>query len=201
VEALLSLAIKRNLAYSPAWRLVVDLRKNDRLSVESLDQFLTVLITKTAKDFPDQSCQMVLELAPTLPDADRREKAYKKSLAVYGQRPDLKGRILLALGDDARQQGQKAKALAAYLAAANDCIQVPEVALRAASACEELLTTENKAAAALRLYQTLFAKTRKEDCAEEFRKQTSNYKLGTRLAELLRDAGQAGAADKITAGL
>jgi hypothetical protein len=201
VEALLSLAIKRNLAYSPAWRLVVDLRKKDRLSIESLDQFLTVLITKTGKEFPDQSCQIVLELVPTLPDGDRREKAYKKSLAVYGQRPDLRGRILMALGEDARQQGQKAKALAAYQSAATDCIQVPEIALRAASACEDLLSTENKKGAALKLYQTLFAKTQKEDCAEEFRKQTSHYKLGTRLAELLRDAGQAAAADKITASL
>jgi hypothetical protein len=201
VEALLSLAIKRNLAYGPAWRLVADLRKKDRLSLESLDQFLTVLISKTAKEFPDQSCQMVLELVPTLPDADRRDKAYKKSLTVYGQRPDLRGRILLASGDDARQQGQKAKALAAYLTAANDCIQVPDVALRAAAACEELLSTDNKKAAAVRLYQNLFAKTQKEDCAEEFRKQTSHYKLGTRLAELLRDSGKADAADKITAGL
>ena len=202
VEDLIHVAIKRNLAYRPAWELIIDLRKADRLPVASLDGFFNVLISKTARDFPELSCHMILQLVPTLPDEAKREKAYKRTLAVYGQRPDLKGRILLAMGDESRTLGENNKAIKIYQTAAMQCIQVPDVAIPAAARAEELLLAENKQPAALRMYYTLFERTPKEvDAAAEIRKSTPHYKFGTRLAELLRQAGKTAAADRITSNL
>ena len=201
-ESLIRLAVKRNLAYAPAWELITELRKSDRLSAGSLDRFLGILIEKTAQAFPELSCRMVLQLAPTLADEARREKAYRRALGVYGRRPDLKGKILMAMAADCVTAGQNAKAVTIYQTAATQCLAVPDIVLPAAARAEELLVADNKQAAAMRLYYTLFRRTAKEkDTAEEIRKQTPHYQLGTRLAEMLREAGKDAAAEKITAGL
>jgi transglutaminase-like putative cysteine protease len=201
IGGLLDLAIQRNIAYGQAWQTIVSLRKEKRLSVAKLDSFFNVLIGKTAEAYPEQSCQMILELVPTLEEPAKRDAAYKKSLAVYGRRPDLKGKILLAIGDEAREKGDAKQAIRIYQAAAMECVAVPDIVLPAAAKAEELLVADKKKDEAMRMYQALFAKTSKEDCALEIRKETSNYKLGTRLAELLREAGNKDAAEKIMSSL
>jgi hypothetical protein len=201
IEGLLDLAIQRNIAYGPAWQTIVSLRKEKRLSVTKLDSFFNVLIGKTAEAYPEQSCQMILELVPTLEEPAKREMAYKKSLAVYGRRPDLKGKILLALGDEAREKGDAKQAIRIYQTAAMECVIVPDIVLPAAAKAEELLVADKKKVDAMRMYQALFAKTTKEDCALEIRKETSNYKLGARLADLLKEAGNKDAAERIMSSL
>jgi len=201
IEGLLDLAIQRNIAYGPAWQTIVSLRKEKRLSVAKLDSFFNVLIGKTAVAYPEQSCQMILELVPTLEEPAKREMAYKKSLAVYGRRPDLKGKILLTLGDEAREKGDAKQAIRIYQTAAVECVIVPDIVLPAAAKAEELLMADQRKAEAMRMYQALFAKTAKEDCAVEIRRETSNYKLGTRLADLLREAGNNAAAERIMSSL
>jgi transglutaminase-like putative cysteine protease len=201
IEGLLDLAIQRNIAYGQAWQAIVSLRKEKRLSVTKLDSFFNVLIGKTAEAYPEQSCQMILELVPTLEEPAKREMAYKKSLAVYGRRPDLKGKILLALGDEAREKGDTGQAIRIYQAAAMECVIVPDIVLPAAAKAEKLLEADKKKVEAMRMYQALFAKTAKEDCALEIRRETSNYKLGARLADLLKEAGNKDAAERIMSSL
>ena len=201
VEDLIDLAIDRNLAYTPAWVLIARLRGADRLPAERLDRFFDVLIKKTARAWPEHSCSMVLRIVPTLPDAGKREKVYKRCLTVYGRRPDLKGRILIALGDESRDAGQKKQAVRIYRAAAVQSIQVPGVVTDAAARAEKILLADNDRAAAIRLYQMLFTRTRKERAAEEIRRQTPRYKLGTRLAELLEAEGKGAAAKKLLSTL
>jgi len=201
IEGLLDLAIQRNIAYGPAWQTIVSLRKEKRLSVTKLDSFFNVLIGKTAEAYPEQSCQMILELVPTLEEPAKREMAYKKSLAVYGRRPDLKGKILLALGDEAREKGDTGQAIRIYQTAAMECVIVPDIVLPAAAKAEELLVADKKKVDAMRMYQALYAKTAKEDCALEIRRETSNYKLGARLADLLKEAGNKDAAERIMSSL
>jgi hypothetical protein len=82
-----------------------------------------------------------------------------------------------------------------------ECVAVPDIVLPAAAKAEELLVADKKKAEAMRMYQALFAKTAKEDCAIEIRRETSNYKLGARLADLLKEAGNKAAAEKIMSGL
>ncbi len=202
LEKLLFLAIQKNITYEPAWQTLVGIRKEGRISTKGLDRFFNVLIGKTAVAFPEQSCKMILELVPTVEEAAKRDATYKKSMAIYGRRPDLKGRILLAMGDDVRQRGQTARAILVYQTAAEQCIVVPDVVLPAAAKAEELLVANDKKAHVLRLYQKLFAKTtRSPGAALEVRKQTSNYKLGKKLVDLLKANGKFQAAEQIRASL
>jgi tetratricopeptide (TPR) repeat protein len=203
VEDLIALAIQRNLAHAPAWDLIVELRKKDRLHVDRLDRFFDVLLSKTASKYPDFMYLTVMRTVPTIADADRRERIYKRVMEVYlpaaggqdgGKRPDLYGRVLIAVGDDYRGQGRKDAALQAYRQAATKCAQVAEIVVQAAQRAEDVYNEAKRPDLAIELYRQLFNSVKKDDGAGIFRNQTSHYQLGQRLAALLKAAGQADSA-------
>jgi len=205
VEELLMLAIQRNLAHAPAWDFLVELRRKDRIPVDHLNRFFDVLMTKTSIRYPEFLYLTVMRTVPTLPDPGHREKVYRRVLDIYKpsegrsptHRPDLHGRILIAMGDDFRQQGRKPEALQTYRTAATISVQVAEVVVKAAQRAEGMLNDSNRPDMAIEMYQQLFDKVRKDDQAGIFKTQTSHYQIGQRLAELLKSAGQADAARKV----
>ena len=201
LEDLLDTAIRRNLGHRPAWRLLVDLRKAGRVPVEDLNRFFTVLIERTGARYPDFSCLTVMRIVPTIPDAAHRRKVCERAITVYAQRPDLTGRLLIALGDDLREDGKSAEALAAYRRAAVQGVKAAEVVVQAARRAEELLLAGNRRDEAIGLYRDLFAKTEKQDVSGYFRAQTSHFQLGNRLADLLATAGRPREAEKVRAQL
>jgi len=195
VEELIEMAVRRNVAYKPAWELLIELRKADRLPVEDLDRFFDILINRTARAFPDYSCTLVMRIVPTIPEFAKRLRVYRRALGIYGSRPDLYGRILIAIGDDYAKEGLADKALRAYEQAAARCVQVAEVVLTASGRAEKLLRDAGRTRLAINMYKRLFAKARRPKTA--FREQTAYYQLGRRLARLLREAGQDDAAERI----
>jgi len=195
VEDLLAAAVKSNLAHRPAWEAVIALRKSGQMPVKHLDRFFDLLVTRTAKDYPDYSCVMVLRIVPTLKDAARREAVYRKSLGVYRLRPDLQGRILIAAGDDYKANDQPDKALKAYEQAAVRCADLAEIVLAASAQAEAMLIGVRRRDLAIKMYAKLYRKAKKRRSA--FRSQTAHYQLGKRLADLLIDDGQEAAAQRI----
>ena len=165
--------------------------------MEHLDRFFEVLVARTAGEYPDFSCNMILRIVPTLPDAEQRLAVYQKILSAYPKRPDLQGRILLAVGDEFRQQKKNDKALAAYQQAASQCVDLAVVVMKAAERAETLFQENRRPDLAIDFYAKLFAATRKpRDSA--FRSSTAWYKLGRRLADLLAGAGRAKDAQNVT---
>jgi len=167
--------------------------------VTSLDRFFNTLVTRTAKAYPDYSCRMVMRIVPTIPDADRREKVFRRAMSVYGSRPDLSGRILMTLGDDYQRQEKRANALKAYESAALRCVDIAELVLDASGRAQGLLLEVRRQDLAIKMYKRLFSKAKKQRTV--FRTQTAHFQLGTRLAELLRDAGRESEARRIEARL
>jgi len=190
LEDLLSIAIERNLAHRAAWRFLVELREADRIPAEDLNGFFKVLIDRTADRYPEYSCLMVMQIAQTLPAPAEREKVYERAITVYGKRPDLRGRLPIALGDDLRRRGQKDRALETYQEAANQGVRLAEVVVSAAGRAEKILLETDRRDLAIRMYRRLFARTERLRIADAFRSQTSHYQLGSRLAELLTAAGR-----------
>ena len=195
VEELIEMAVRRNVACKPAWELLIELRKANRLPVGDLDRFFDILIDRTARAFPDYSCTLVMRIVPTIPEFAKRLRVYRRALGIYGSRPDLYGRILIAIGDDYAKEGLADKALRAYEQAAARCVQVAEVVLTASGRAEKLLRDAGRTRLAINMYKRLFAKARRLKTA--FREQTAYYQLGRRLARLLREAGQDDAAERI----
>ncbi|MDY7011865.1 MAG: hypothetical protein SVV80_14125 [Planctomycetota bacterium] len=198
VEDLIAGAVERNLAHGPVWELIVELAKKDRLPTNHLDRFFEILVTRTAKKYPDYSCRLIMRIVPTVSDPEQREKVYKNAIKIYGKRPDLQGWILIALGEDYQQQGNKKKALRTYEQAAVRCANLTEIVLEASGRAESMFIEVKRRDLAINMYGRLFAEAKKvKKVHSSFRQQTAHYQLGKRLAQLLIDEGKMDAAKRV----
>ena len=197
VNDLIGEALARNLAHPPAWDLVIELRKSGQLSVRQFSRLFNSLFARTSSGYADFSYILVTRVMPTVTDFADRRKIYDRALGLYKSRPDLRGRILIALGDDHRRQDKADEALACYRRAAEQCVDLAEIVIKAARRAEELLLERDRRGQAISMYRRLWAKTKKEDVSEVYLAQTSHWQLGLRLAGLLDAAGQKDAARSV----
>lgn len=198
VEDLIDGAIERNLAHGPVWELILKLSEAGRLPAGHLGRFFEVLITRTAKQYPDYSCRLIMRIVPTVEEPDLRKKMYKDAIDIYRKRQDLRGWLLIALGDDYQRQGQKKKALRAYEQAAVRCADLTEIVLEASGRAESMFIEVKRRDLAIKMYGRLMAKAKKvKKVRSSFRQQTAHYQLGKRLAQLLIDEGKMSAAKRV----
>ncbi len=197
VEDLIAGAIEQNLAHSPVWEFIIRLAKADRLPADHLDRFFEILVTRTAKQYPDYSCRLIMRIVPTIADPQRREKVYKNTINTYGKRVDLQGWILIAIGEDYQRQDKKKQAMQAYEQAAGRCANLAEIVLEASGRAESMFIEVKRRDLAIKMYGSLFARAKKAKAQSAFRRQTAHYQLGRRLAQLLKDDGKMSAARRI----
>ena len=197
VEKLIDLGIRRNLVHRPAWELIIELRKDSRMPVKNLDAFFEVLIKRTAQEYPDYSCDLVLRIVQTIEEADIRAKVCQRAARIYGRRPDLRGRILLSLAADYRRQDKQGEALQVYEQTILGSGNVPGIVLAATKEAEGLLKDNDQGDLVVQMYEKLFQKAPHRKIARRFQKYTLRYLLGERLIAALIDVGRAGDAEKI----
>jgi hypothetical protein len=185
VEGLIALSIDRNLAYRPAWEMIVELRKGDRLAVDRLDRFFDTLVSRTAKAYPDFSYDAVMRIVPTIDEPEKREKVYQRAHGVYARRPDLQGGILLALGEDYEKRRKRDKALRVFREAAFRSVRIAEVVVPAARKAEDLYSLANRLDLAVEMYKDLWGECRKPGSDARFARYTSWFQIGQRLAFVL----------------
>ncbi|MCD6377574.1 MAG: hypothetical protein J7L99_01845, partial [Planctomycetes bacterium] len=196
---LISQAIERNFVYRPTWELIIKLCKDHLLPGSTVDKFLGVLVSRTAKDYPDYGCEMLLRIAPTIDDVKHRREIYRKAFDIYKRRPDLQGRILIAIGEDFERAGDKPAALRCYEQAAMRCINIADIVIDAASHVEQMFREARRTDLAIQFYGRLFSRTRKIRTA--FPENTAHYQIGQRLAQLLKDAGDYRSAARVESQL
>ncbi len=203
VEEFLQMALEHNLAHRRAWDFVVELRvSRDLLSARNLSKYFDVLTSKTAKAYPDYSCEIFLRIVPSIPDHAARMKIYQRALGVYGARRDFQGRILIACGDDCADSDKSALAFKFYETAATKNVDLASIVTVASGKAEKLLVDAGHAKRAVLMYTKLFKACRKpRKVSSVFAEQNSYYILGRRLASLLDTVGQAKRAQKIRASL
>jgi len=198
LQDFLAMALDNNLAHRAAWDFLIVLRRErDMLEVSHLGRFFDFLITRTGKSFPDYSCQMVMRIVPGIEDAKQRLAIYNRALKVYARRPDLKGRLMIAVGDDYAEQKNLKMAYKTYQTTATQCVNVGNIGVTAAMRAEKLLTEAGTggAKAAIAMYKKLFARAKRDKSA--FARYTAYHKLGSRLADLLESSGHQTAAAKV----
>jgi len=199
VEGFLTTALNYNLAHRRAWEFIIELRQSrDLLEVSHLGQFFDVLTSKTAKVYPDYSCEMVMRIVPSIPDPKGRMRVYQKAMGVYASRRDLQGRIMIACGDDYARQSKTANALKFYETAATRNVDLANIVTKASGKAEKLLVDAGHTKLAILMYAKLFkAAKRPGKSSNAFAAQTSYYILGDRLAGLMETAGLTKDARKI----
>jgi hypothetical protein len=202
VEDFLAMALSYNIAHKPAWDFIIELRSSrDMLEVSHLGRFFDVLTSKTAKAYPDYSCEMVMRIVPSIPEPSSRMKIYQKAMSVYSARRDLQGRIMIVCGDDCAERDKPALALKFYETAALKNVDLANIVTEASGKAEKLLLAADSVKggnAAIAMYAKLFKASKKpRKVASGFAGQNSYNILGTRLATLLESAGRGKEAQKI----
>jgi tetratricopeptide (TPR) repeat protein len=197
VESMINQSIEANLAHRQAWDLVIAMQKAQEISPQTTGKFLDTLITRTGKEYPDYSANMVAQIVPTLQEPASREKVYKKAIAFYGARPDLQGQLSVALADDLYEQGKKDEALKIYGQVAAGNMKFAQIVMDASAHAETRLTKDNNTATAIKMYTQLFSMLRKPHEDWDYYESTY-YQLGNRLVAVLKKDGQQDAADKIS---
>ena len=188
VKDLLAASIAANLAYMPAWDYLLKLRRNDFIAPGDLNRFLDYLLSRTAKTYPQYGYEIFIELADTIEDDSLRRGAFRKAGKAFGHRPDLRGRLLIALGDDYLEKSDnKAKALAAYELAATECVNHATIVVPAAAKAEKLLMGAKRIDLAIGMYRKLFNKAKKVNAYDQ--RSSGRASLGRRLAQLLTMSG------------
>lgn len=197
VEDLLDAVFKKNLVHTKAWELVVDMCKSEKLSTKQMVRFMDVLVQRTARTHPDYSYDLIMRIAPTIKDPAKRRRLYTRILAVYSRRSDLQGRVLVTIGDDYRDQGDKNNAMKSYDMAAKLCSNLADIVVMAARRAEDLYVDAGKTNSATKMYARLMNRAVKVKSA--FPSQTARFQLGMRLAELLEKSGKSASARRIRA--
>jgi len=196
VEKLIFEAVNRNLAHRQAWELVIRLGKAGELSTECLNRLFDFLVGRTAKDYPDYSCTLILQILPTY-DAARREQVLQRCVDLYARRPDLQGHMIIALGDEYAAAGRMDLALTTYKRVTSSKLrELTEIVLIAANRAGDLMLADKHRDQAVAFYRQLFEQTPKPEFSGGYQ-QTAYYQLGKRLADLLNEDGQADAARKV----
>jgi hypothetical protein len=197
VESLINQSIDSNLAHRPAWDLVISLRKADQISSEITGKFVDTLITRTGKEYPDYSANMVAQIVPTLQDPAVRVTVYKKAVAFYSGRPDLQGTLSVALADDLYEQGKKDEAMKIYSQVTVGSMKYVQIVTAAAAHAADRLIKDNKLDTAVKMYEQLFSMLKKPHEDYEYY-NSAFYQLGTRLVALLKQDGQQDTAEKVS---
>lgn len=196
IEHLLGAALDRNLVYRPAWEEIVAMRTAGTLPAEHIDQYMDIVVSRTIKDFPDYSAVLLTKMVPTVTDGAAREKIYQKLLPLYPKRPDIQGRLLLALGNDYLLQDKKDKAFATFSLAAEKCIDLCYILLPAADKLEQIIMDSPKLAEpakqemVLNMYKKLFQKAPKTGVGTRSRADAPYYQIGKKIIDLLTSQGK-----------
>lgn len=197
VEDLLEAVFKKNLIHTTAWHLLVEMCKSGKFSKKQMVPFMNVLAQRTAKTHPDYSYDLIMRIAPTVKDPPERRKLYSRIMAVYRRRPDLQGRVLVAIGDDYRDEGDKNNAIKSYDMAARLCRNFAPIIMLAARRAEDLYVDAGKTDSAIKMYATLLSRAVRVKTA--FPSRTARFQLGMRLAELLEKSGKPESARRVRA--
>mgnify|MGYP006289180777 CR=1 FL=1 len=193
---MLDQSLECNLVHRPTWEFIVRLAREERMGVEDLEGYFDVLLKKTTDDYPDYGCDLLLQVVPTI-EKERRIQVYANAMGIYARRRDLRGRLLLAAGEEYLAAGDKGKALKAFQESATQAFEVPDVMLDASRRAEDLLLEARRPDMAIKMYMALFQRAGRVRASERVLRSTARGELGERLIRLFREMGDTRSAERI----
>ena len=189
---LIELALTQNSAYAPAWLAVRDLAQARRLTIDQKIQWSTALQRLCGSAYPDFSLEIVSAMIGTVDDVDQQNALWNAAFASFRSRHDLAAQVRLAQGrmwekaDDDQRAGQ------CYEDIVQRFVNAGPFVLDALERAEKLLRAADRDRLILELYGRAWRMTsRPDDMHREFSKQSNWFRIGTRFARRLEQAGLA----------
>lgn len=184
-------------AHEPAWRLAGSMAQLGQLSSTQRGEWCKAAITLCARSAPDFTFD-VLSSMITPSGADEQDRQWDWASKQFNTRPDLVAECHMSAARAWEQAGTPAKAYAEYQEVIRRFPNDGTAIVSALAKSESLLKDAAKPQTILDLYQDAFRRISKPSrTSTEFVTVSNYYRVGFRLAELLRAAGRTGEANQI----
>ncbi len=194
---LLRAGLARNWAYEPAWRVAMSAASAGVLDADERTLWMNAALSQCARSAPDFALGVASAMiAPS--SASEQSPKWDALAQQFTRRPDLVAKIRFRQAEAWERADQPAKAWAGYkdviVRYPNDGTVIVDALLKA----EQLLEANNKTDGALDLYKDAFRRISKPGRLSTQSMMQSNYfRVGTRYAQLLNEAGKKNDAERV----
>lgn len=200
--ALTELAVRQSAGYSPAWFLVRDLAKDDKLSLKDKKHWADLIQKLGGPKYPDFTLSVLAPMIETVSDYKEQNALWNAAFGMFQARSDLAASIRMSQAACWEKQDNVANAGTCYMDVVDRYANAGPFILPALVKAEKLLTDSGKADKVTTLYGQTWAKIQPpEQMFADFMTQSNWYKVGKLYAKRLEDAGDSAKAKDVLAKL
>jgi hypothetical protein len=195
---LLEAALHRVPALTEAWDQYAQLARHSSLTGEQRRKMISSLDELCGKRYADFASDVLTSIATGTSNTQDQNALWEQMAKMFRQRPDLAGAARVRQGQMWEKLNEPTKAMACYQEVIDRQLNAGPFALRALAAGERLLESKDKKQAVLQMYDKAFKRLQKPTgMSTQFMRSSNWFRVGSRYAALLDEAGQTSDAQKI----
>lgn len=193
---LLDAASKACAANPRLWMMIGAMAEKGDLSEQQRQKWADALFRVTGRNAPDFAMQVLRPMIRAVQPIESQNRMWEWAAQQFQHRPDLAASARVDQAAMWAKAGDQAKAFAAYQEIINRYSNEGKVLISALAGAEKLLT--GKRDAVLKMYEDAFRRVSKpKSSGEAFWRSSNYYIVGSKYADLLRDAGKKTDAERI----
>lgn len=187
---LLRSGLAKSWAFAPAWRVAMGAASAGVLDADERGMWMKAAMKQCSRSAPDFAFAVAAAMIAPSPAAE--QSAQWEALAQqFNRRPDLVASSRFRQAEAWEKEDQPAKAWAGYKDVIARFPNDGTVIVEALSKAEQLLETHNKQEGVLELYKDAFRRiTKPKRLSTESMQQSNYFRVGSRYAQLLNEAGR-----------
>lgn len=196
---LLRAGLGKSWAYAPAWRIAMNAASAGVLDANERGVWMKAAMNQCARTAPDFAFAVAAAmLAPSLASEQSAPGGWDALAQQFNRRPDLVAAARFRQADAWEKADQPAKAWSGYKDVIARFPNDGTVIVEALGKAEQLLETHNKQDAVLNLYKDAFGRISKpKRLSTESMMQSNYFRVGSRYAQLLNEAGKKNDAEQV----
>jgi hypothetical protein len=195
---LAELALRQSVGYPPAWFVIRDLARADKLSIDDKRRWSGILQKLGSAKYPDFTLAVLMPMIQTIPDIRDQDAMWNAAFVMFQTRFDLAASIRMEQAAMWQSQESTVNAGACYMDVIDRYADAGPFVLDALKHAEKLLKEPNRQAKVVLLYQRCWARCVPPPANYSQIIGDSNwYRVGKLYAGKLKEAGDASGAQAV----
>ena len=187
---LLEIAVKQSPGDRHCWFAVRDLAEAGKLSLAQKRYWSDLLQRQCGTKYPDFTLALLTPMVKTIEDPKEQNKLWNAAFTMFAGRSDLAASVRMAQAEMWEKHEQPDSAGQCYMDVIERFANAGPFVLEALAKAEETLVRTNRADRVPVLYQQTWSKIQQpKDMAGPFATQSNWFRVGSRYAKKLEEAG------------
>ncbi len=184
--------------FAPGWMVVSNLAEQGRLDEAQKKQWAESVTRLCGDRYPDFAVTVLRPILASIDDPEQQSDLWDAAHRVFRARKDIAAEVRMLQGELWEQQGDLRKAAGFYEEVLRRYANDGPFVVQALARFEALLIEAGRPERITVLYREAFNVLDKPDrMAQQFAQQSNYYRVGSRLVQQLRSAGDARGADRV----